>query len=129
VTLSPTELEVRRRTGNPLWPWTWVVRYRDGSWHQAVRDGVAQHEADIRAPDLAWLELRAPGQAPVRLTVPPEGVRAVRLRAQVTLGLDEAATPSVVRRVALLHADGLWRGWAIDDAGRVEAIARRWPWP
>jgi hypothetical protein len=105
------------------------VRYRDGSWQPAFRDGVAQHEADIRARDVAWLELRAPGQAPVRATAPPEGVTAVRLRAQVTLGLDEAATPSVVRRVALLHRDGVWRGWAIDDAGRVEAIARRWPWP
>jgi hypothetical protein len=129
VTLSPTEVEVRRRTGNPLWPWVWVARYRDGSWQSAVRDGVAQHEADIRARDLAWLELRAPGEAPVRLTAPPAGVTAVRLRAQVTLGLDEAATPSVVRRVALLESDGVWRGVAIDDAGRVEAIARRWPWP
>jgi hypothetical protein len=127
VTLSPTDLEVRRRTGNPLWPWTWAVRYRDGSWHYPWREGRRQHEADIRARELAYVDLRAAWQPPLRLTAPPEGARAVRLRATVTLEGPEAC--SVVRRVALIHDDGFWRGWAIDDLGRVEAIAGRSPWP
>jgi hypothetical protein len=127
VTLSPTELETRRRTGNPLWPWTWAVRYRDGSWHQAVREGRRQHEADIRAREVDWIDLSAPGEAPLRLRAPAEGVVAVRLRAVVTL--EGAEGLRVSRRVALIAPDGAWRGFKIDDAGRAEAIAGREPWP
>jgi hypothetical protein len=127
VTLSPTELEVRRRAHNPLWPWLWAVRYRNGTWHYPWRDGRVQHESDIAARDVAWLDLTAPVDRALRLHAPPEGVAAVRLRAVVTLEGPEAC--SVSRRVALIAPDGAWRGFAIDDAGRAEAIAGREPWP
>jgi hypothetical protein len=119
--LTPLEA-ARRSRENPLWPYSWAVRYRDGT-------RVAQYDAaggyhlgtEIDPRQVVRLEILGHPESPIPLYPPHDDPDEVVLRARV----QRALVPGVGWQESIWRLFG-WRygtmGYVlrIDDAGSVE---------
>jgi hypothetical protein len=124
--MTPAQLAARHVSGNPLHPYRWEARYRDGGRLQQFDVDGYHPGRDIDQARLATLVVHGHPAGPLVIDRPARldaPVTDVVLRARVSMTLP-GDTRTVVRAFGFAHA-GSWYGLTIDDDGRVSPCAWR----
>jgi hypothetical protein len=123
--MTPAQMAARRLSPNPLHPYRWEARYRDGTRLQQF-DADGYHPGrDIDQARIETLVVHGHPAGPLLITRPerldaPLTEMVLRARVAMTLGGPTTAT----RAFGFAHA-GTWYGLTIDDDGRVGPLAWR----
>lgn len=120
--MTPAQMATRHVEANPLYPYRWEARYRDGGRLQQFDVDGYHPGRDIDHARIERLVVHGHPAGPLVIERQDAPMTDVVLRARVTMTPGEPISAS--RAFGFAHADR-WYGLTINDEGRVGPLAWR----